>query len=495
MSEPSHQRHLRAERSVRSIEVGLRRLPRFLLPRTAQVDVGRGREAWLVFLYTVRRWLRVDQSATLASSLALQTLLSIVPFAGLVLTLVGLLGDESGHNFLLMVAGMAIPDTSRAGAIAATLYELARNVTLENLGIVGFLGSLIGASLLFLTLETTVNDIWRVKYRRSAIAKFTMFYTLATLAPLVILFSLATPIVARITDQAGVQVMPLLSTGMAFILLNKFMPATRVRWLAAAIGGITGGALFELGKRGFALYLGTMSNYEGTYGALAVLPVFTVWAYVSWLIVLFSVELTCVLQLLPLVRREGYIPPPLRDDDDEGVGASRLACRLMLAVCDHYDRRGEGLGVRTLGARFQVDVARLSSVVTRLEREGLLIHVGEPDAAYVPGRALDQIHVLDVMRMFTSRDVEAARHDTLSTLFTRLESAMGGIFQKVSFHDLILEERRRRHDAPDQPPEPDLVAPEPEHAPEPEANAPVPGDRSHQYHEKVSASVPAARTP
>lgn len=451
---------------MRGLRFGLRGLPRLLFPRTAQVDVSRGREVWLVLLYTLRRWLRVDQSATLASSLALQTLLSIVPFAGLVLTLVGLLGAESGHSFLLTIAGMAIPDTARAGAIAATLYELARNVTLENLGIVGFLGSLVGASLLFLTMETTINDIWRVKYRRSAVAKFTMFYTLATLAPLVILFSLAQPIVARITDQTGVQVLPPLSTALAFILLNKFMPATRVRWLAGLIGGITGAALFELGKRGFALYLGTMSNYEGTYGALAVLPVFTVWAYVSWMIVLFSVELTCVLQQLPLVRREGYVPPTLRDDDDEGVGASRLACRLMLAVCDHHDRVGEGLGVRTLGARFQVDVARLSSVVTRLERAGLLLPVSEPEAAYVPGRALDQLLVLDVMRMFTSRDVEAARHDTLSSLFGRLEAAMAGIFKTVSFHDLIIEERRRRREGPAQPPEPDLVAPDPDPAQE-----------------------------
>jgi len=448
----------RSRRSLRSLRARLRRLPRFLLPRTAQVDVSRAREVWLVFLYTVRRWIRVDQSATLASSLALQTLLSIVPFAGLVLTLVGLLGKDSGRDFIETIAGMAIPDHDRATAIAESLYELARNVTLENLGILGFFGSLIGASLLFLTLETTINDIWRVKYRRSAVAKFTMFYTLATLAPLVIFFSIAHPIVARITNQAGFAFLPLLSTAVAFILLNKFMPATRVRWFAAALGGLAGAALFELTKRGFALYLGNMSNYEGTYGALAVLPVFCVWAYLSWLIVLFAVELSCVLQQLPKVRREGYVPSPLREDDDEGVGASRLACRLMLAVCDHYDRSGEALAVRVLGIRFHVDAARLSSVVSRLESAGLLLAVGTAETAHVPGRALDQLPVLEVMRMFTSRDVEAARADTLSALFARLDAAVTTIFATITFHDLIVEERRRRGGRQPEPVEPDLVA-------------------------------------
>lgn len=461
MPDPPSKPRPRAIRSVRGLQAHLRRLPRLLLPRTAQVDVGRAREAWLVLLYTVRRWLRVDQSATLASSLALQTLLSIVPFAGLVLTLVGLLGNDSGRKFLQTIAGMAIPDPARSGAIAETLYELARNVTLENLGVVGFLGSLIGASLLFLTLETTINDIWRVKYRRSAIAKFTMFYTLATLAPLVIFFSLAQPIVADITHQAGFAFLPLLSTAIAFILLNKFMPATRVRWLATLIGGLAGAGLFELGKRGFALYLSTMTNYEGTYGALAVLPVFCIWAYLSWLIVLFSVELTCVLQQLPLVRREGYVPTPLREDDDEGVGASRLACRLMLAVCDHYDRGGEALPVRALGARFHVDAARLSSVVSRLEGAGLLLAVGGHDAAHVPGRALDQITALEVMRMFTSRDVDAARDDTLGALFADLDAAITTTFKSITFHELIVEERRRRGDRQPEPVEPDLVAAQP----------------------------------
>ena len=438
----------------------LRRLPRFLIPRSAQAEVSRGREAWLVFVYAVRRWIQVDRSITLASSLALQTLLSIVPFAGMVLTLLGLLGDKAGRDFLARIAGMAIPDPERAAAITEALYDLARNVTLQNLGVIGFFGSLIGASLLFLTLESTVNDIWRVKYRRSAIAKFTMFYTLTTLAPLIIFFSLGQPIVAQLTEQRGISLLPLLSTIIAFILLNKFMPATPVGWRAAAIGGLAGAGLFELGKRGFALYLGNISSYEGTYGALAVLPVFCVWAYVSWLIVLFAVELSFVLQSLPVVRREGYVPPALREDADEGVGAGRLACRLVLAVCDYYDRCGAGLSARTLGARFQVDTARLSSILTRVEQAGIMLHVEAPEAAYLPGRPLDQITVLEVIRMFASRDVDTARKDTLNDLFGRLDASIHHIFDKVTYQDLIAEERRRREDRPPEPTGPDL-APKP----------------------------------
>jgi len=448
MSDPEHSPGPVRPHPVRDVRGRLRRLPRFLVPRVAQLEVSRAREAWLVLIYAARRWLQVDRSATLASSLALQTVLSIVPFAGLVLTLLGLLGKDQARDFLDRIAGILIPDPSRAISITESIYELARNVTLQNLGIVGFLGSLGGASLLFLTLESTVNDIWRVKFRRSAVAKFTMFYTLATLAPLVIFFSLGRPFVASITEQGGFSFLPLLSTSSAFILLNKLMPATRVSWRASLLGGIAGAALFELGKRGFALFLANITTYEGTYGALAALPVFCVWAYVSWLIVLFSIELTCVVQLLPLVRREGYVPPDLREDADEGVGAARLACRLVLAVCDYYDRCGAGLSARTLGARFQVDAPRLSSVVNRLEQAGILLHVETPEAAYLPGRPLDQLTVYEIMRLFASRDIDASRDDHLTTLFGRLDGSMREIFAHVSFQHLIHEERRRRAELP-----------------------------------------------
>lgn len=430
---------------------------RYLLPRAAQHNVSPLREAWLIFIYTVRRWLQIDQSMMLASSLALQTLLSIVPFAGLILTLVGLLGHDSGRGFLSTLVSMGIPDTDRAAGITVTLYDLARNVTLEHLGIVGFFGSLIGASLLFLTLEATMNDIWRVKYRRGAVAKFTMFYTLTTLAPLVIFFSLAQPIVQSLTDQRF-SLLPLLSTLVAFILLNRLMPATAVRWKCAAIGGLAGALLFELGKRGFAVYLGTITTYEGTYGALAVLPVFCVWAYVSWLIVLFSVELTFVIQHLPLVRREGYVPPKAREDDEVGVGAARMANRVVLAVCDHYDRHGTGLSARTLVARFQVDSARLSSILNTLEHAGILLAVAEPESAFVPGRPLDHIRVLEIMRMFASRDVEAPRADTLSEQFNRLDTSIAEIFAHTTFHDLIREARASRSLETGDPIEPELEA-------------------------------------
>ena len=114
---------------------------------------------------------------------------------------------------------------------------------------VGFFGALVVASLLFTTLEKTVNVIWRVHKQRTTVARFTMFYTLATLGPLVIFYSLAQPVFAAV-NEISLAITPMLTTGMAMVLVNRFMPATTVRWKPALIGGLTAALFFEIGKRG-----------------------------------------------------------------------------------------------------------------------------------------------------------------------------------------------------------------------------------------------------
>lgn len=431
----------------RGSRLGLAAVLEYLFPRTAVVDPGRGREIWLAGVYAARRWLFIDRSTTLASSLALQTLLSIVPFAGLVLTLLGLLGEDSGRSFIGAVARALIPDPAQSERIGAQVYGLASRVTVENLGVVGFLGSIGGAMLLFITLEDAMNQIWRAKLRRSLIAKFSMFYTLTTLAPLVIFFSLAQPIVARITDQ-GFSLVPYLSTMLAFVLLLRFLPATLVTWRAAAAGGLVGAALFEVGKRGFTLYLATFRTYEGTYGALALLPVFCVWAYFSWLIVLLAAEVAYVAQHIDVARRDGFVNPRLRRDPEGGVGAARLAARLVLAICDHYDRRGAPTGSRALVARFNVEPARLTDVLGRLEAAGVLLRLVGDESCYVPARPLDQLRLLDVLRLFRA-DVDAPRDDDLTHLFERADRGEATVLGDITYQDLILGARERRAGRPE----------------------------------------------
>jgi membrane protein len=97
--------------------------------------------------------------------------------------------------------------------------------------------------------------------------------------------------------------MPLLFTTAALALLYAVVPATHVPWRHAVAGAAAAALAFEAAKHGFAFYLTKVPTYELVYGALAALPVFLIWIYLCWLIVLAGAAITATLTEPPLAPR------------------------------------------------------------------------------------------------------------------------------------------------------------------------------------------------
>ncbi|HLT34651.1 MAG TPA: YhjD/YihY/BrkB family envelope integrity protein, partial [Enhygromyxa sp.] len=406
--------------------------------------------------------------SSLASGLALQTLLSVVPTVGVILFFIGKLDPSFGTRFITQIAHALGPETDRADDLANALVELAGGVDIQELGRWGLLVVVVLAFLLFSTLEKTVNEIWRVSRKRTLIAKFTMFYTLASLGPIVVFYSLAQPVLARIGSLA---ITPIITSGIGLVLLNRYLPNQTVRWRAAIIGGLTSAALFEFGKVAFGRYLSLVAihTYEGIYGSLAILPVFVVWAYLSWMIVLLGAEITFVVHHLSSVAREGYVQPSHQVQRKLLPSPGRTAARLLLAIADNFDRRAEleadrpkpdgepgapasgfGLSVDALNERFDIGLAPIVAITDQLETAGLIVALGN-DQGYVPGRPLEQIELGAVIHMFDGGDMKSVRADALAELFEELDSLSARKLGGVSFRELVDMERARREGRPYEP--------------------------------------------
>src|SRR5262249_5548848 len=90
-------------------------------------------------------------------------------------------------------------------------------------------------------------------------------------------------------------ILPFLLSCVGFILLFQIVPNFPVARRNAIVGGIVTAVLFELLKRGFGLYIAKFASYQAVYGALATIPIFMLWVYLGWMVVLFGAELTASL--------------------------------------------------------------------------------------------------------------------------------------------------------------------------------------------------------
>jgi membrane protein len=255
-----------------------------------------------------------DDCFNLAASLTYTSLLSLVPLATIALTVAAAFPafrelTSRLHDFL---AENMLPPTV-ASTVASYLDQFARSAAgLTAVG-VAFLG--VTAILLMLTIEQAVNVIWRVKYPRPLVFRILVYWGVLTLGPLLIggsltITSYLVGVSLGYTNGAGagsiiLGLVPLLLTGIAFILIYFVVPNRWIQLRHAAIGGLTAALLFELMKRGFALYIARFPSYTLVYGAFAAVPIFLLWVYLSWLVVLLGAVITATLPDLAFPRFAG----------------------------------------------------------------------------------------------------------------------------------------------------------------------------------------------
>lgn len=162
----------------------------------------------------------------------------------------------------------------------------------------------VTAFMMLVTIEKAFNAIWRVRQPRRGVSSFLLYWAILSLGPLLlgVGFAVSTYIAslsllsgpdALIGAKTLLSFAPLLSSVAAFTLIYATVPNARVPVHHALLGGFFTAVLFEIAKALFAQYVRLFPGYQLIYGAFATVPLFLLWVYLSWLIVLFGAELVC----------------------------------------------------------------------------------------------------------------------------------------------------------------------------------------------------------
>lgn len=269
---------------------------------------------------------------------------------------------------------------------------------LQSIGI-AFL--IVTVLMMMSTIEQTFNVIWGVQRRRPFALRFLVYWAVLTLGPMLVgagIIGTSTmvsmPLFQSRANAAEFSTqllhwLPLLASCAAFVLCYKLVPFCRVRFRHAAIGGITAAVLFEAAKHLFALYVTRFPTQQAVYGAFATVPIFLLWVYLSWTIVLLGAQLTHSLAVAPGPRA---IPR-----DDWRAGDLYCAWRILQQLF-RVQRHGGTLSDEALrAAEPLLDHAQMNDVLRRLDA----VHWVGRDARYewLLLRDLDDVTLAELARM------------------------------------------------------------------------------------------------
>lgn len=260
----------------------------------------------VLWLWLKLLWKRIDEDGmtTQAGNLAYVSLLALVPLIAVVFALFSAFPVFSEISVQLKNFIFANFMPAAGSVLQHYLEQFVANV--HRMTAVGATGLILTALLLMHSIDTALNTIWRSKEKRPLIYSIAVYWMILTLGPLLAGASLAISsylLSLRWVSDSGVygfidqilRIFPLLLSWFAFWLLYSIVPTRRVPSRDALIGALVAGALFELGKKGFALYVTMFPSYQLIYGVLAVIPILFLWVYWTWCIVLLGAEITVTL--------------------------------------------------------------------------------------------------------------------------------------------------------------------------------------------------------
>lgn len=263
-------------------------------------------QMWFQFILFVLRRFETDRCREQAGSLTYTTLFAVVPMLTVFLVIISSIKalEPARQQLQQMIYSNFLPKTSIA-------FDKAFNVFTENssnLTIIGVLFLFITTVMMLTSIETVFNRIWRVQETRNGIIGFMRYWTIISLGPILLgsAFVISSTLASmnilsnnfagyEVDGAAVFWIISFLLTVLGFFILYWTIPNRRVPVQAAAIAGLFSAIVFELLKNLFGFVMTNFTSYTIVYGAFAAIPIFLLWIFMSWNIVLLGVEISYAL--------------------------------------------------------------------------------------------------------------------------------------------------------------------------------------------------------
>ncbi len=409
---------------------------------------------WYLFITAFRKFYD-DECFGKASSISYITILSVVP----VLILIYSIGSslELTKDFFLGTVNGTVNDKNdniihyffpaegQGKIIAEYLKDFTVNVA--TVSIFGIILLLVAAIDIVLTLEGSINSIWRVKKGRGILQNMLIYWTMLTLGPLFLVVSFyATSkfshdvLVEKVFSQFF---FPLLVTWIGFFLAYQLIPRTKVTFKAASIGALIAGTLWEIAKFGYGFYIKEIGSQTLglLYGPLYFIPISIAWIYLSFALFFLGAEISYLIQYSEIYKKRQY-----KKLDHQNFLLYYLLNSLFLV----YQAFNNGKGGLTL-----THIAKMNNL-SRLDMEQItfslvskkFIRMVQTDSIkeYFPLKPMEKAQMIELLDLVTDRKQFLLNENNIKVklIFDRvvkkLEDGHRKEFANLSYKDLLEEQ-------------------------------------------------------
>jgi len=339
-----------------------------------------------------------------AMSLVYTTLLSLAPLLAVSFSVLKAFGVHNQMEPFLLE--LVAPLGRQGEEIVDRLIGFVNNIKVGVLGFVGF-GMLFYTVLSLLQkIEDSFNYVWRTKKSRSFQRRFSDYLSVLLVGPVLVFSALglmasmaSTEIVRIIVRQEPFGtlyyllglVLPYLLIIGAFTFAYRFIPNTHVSFRSALIGGIVAG----IGWRGagwlFAEFVVNSAQYAAIYSSFAILIVFMIWIYVSWLILLIGAQVAFYHQ------HPRYIHLAERDVRLSYRLLERLALLVMYLIAERFHQGEKPWTTDTLSQRLGLPDIIVEKILDMLAKRNLVLVATQGHRGFIPSRDLSAITVADIL--------------------------------------------------------------------------------------------------
>ncbi|HLD73660.1 MAG TPA: YhjD/YihY/BrkB family envelope integrity protein [Bdellovibrionota bacterium] len=399
-------------------------------------------------VYLVSDGLIRNKCAVWTNSLSFTTILSLVPFLAVFFYFIQWAGTKSEGFKIFLHSYIRENLTMGSEQIANYLIQFSQNIQLGALGYSGLIFLMLTIISLLSTIERAFNNIWGIQNTRPFFVRVCVYWTIVSVSPFLIGLSYSLSlsfqfetIIKRIDhitwiNKTVIFILPYILSSMALTAIYKFMPNTKVRLRSALMGGIIGGCLWEGSKSAFYFMTKNVFSYHEVYGAMAAFPVFLIWIYISWLVVLIGAEIVFADQHLKSYGKEKKV------EEVHFAFKEYLALHIVRYMGRLFYEGKEPVSVDVISSDLGMPVRLVNEVAHDLAVANIIKETSPDEGVYQIARPLEKISVQSVLDALCKKGISLEMAETeesvyLKSFIERLEIETRKITSNTSFLDIV----------------------------------------------------------